>query len=93
MLSISVGILNLLPFPPLDGGQMSIALAEMLRGGRRLSLQVQSLVITMGMAFVMLLMVSALWLDFREKTHETSHQPLVPKTSPPPPAHATGKIP
>jgi membrane-associated protease RseP (regulator of RpoE activity) len=63
LLSISVGIFNLLPAPPLDGGQMAIALAEMFRGGRRLSMKVQMTLGTMGMAFVFLLVMSALTVD------------------------------
>src|SRR5207253_11215301 len=50
MLSISVGIFNLLPVPPLDGGQMAIAVAEMFRRGRRLSMGVQNLVAAAGLA-------------------------------------------
>lgn len=63
LLSISVGIFNLLPAPPLDGGQMAIAIAEMFRGGRRLSMRVQMTLGTMGMAFVFLLVISALTVD------------------------------
>jgi len=62
-LSISVGIFNLFPVPPLDGGQMLVAVAEMLRGGRRLSLRVQSAVAAIGFALVAMLIVSVLWLD------------------------------
>jgi regulator of sigma E protease len=63
MISISVGIFNLLPVHPLDGGQMVVAFAEMLRGGRRLSFQVQNIVGAMGLATVLLLVVCALTLD------------------------------
>jgi regulator of sigma E protease len=93
-LSISVGIFNLLPFPPLDGGQMAIALAEMFRGGRRLSLQIQGLISTVGLLAVVLLMFSAIYVDFKQLTKPAPKQlpPLPPAAKaagapkPPPPA-------
>ena len=65
IISISVGILNLLPIPPLDGGQMVVAFAEMLRGGRRLSMRVQGTVSTVGLGLVVLLIVTAFAADFQ----------------------------
>jgi regulator of sigma E protease len=65
MLSISVGILNLLPCPPLDGGQMVVAFAEMLRRGRRLSLKTQAIANGIGMAAVMTLIFSVLFIDVK----------------------------
>ncbi len=62
-LSIAVGIMNLLPVPPLDGGQMVVAFAEMLRGGRRLSLKVQHTISTVGFMLVLTLMLFALSQD------------------------------
>jgi regulator of sigma E protease len=67
-ISISLGIFNLLPFPPLDGGQMWIALVEMLRGGRRLSLKTQMRVINVGFAMVMLLVATVLVIDVQRWT-------------------------
>ncbi len=79
-LSISVGIFNLLPFPPLDGGQMAIAFAEMLRGGRRLSIQIQGAVGTAGLLAVMLIMVSALYVDFKQISTSRSNPNEKPLT-------------
>lgn len=62
-LSISLGIMNLLPIPPLDGGQMLVAFVEMLRRGRRLSIQVQNLVSNVGFVLVLLLVFSVLAVD------------------------------
>ena len=62
-LSISLGIMNLLPVFPLDGGQMTVAVAEMLRGGRRLSIRVQNAIGAAGLAFVALLYVSVVFID------------------------------
>ncbi len=63
LLSISVGILNLLPIPPLDGGQMAIAVAEMFRRGRRLSMKVQNWAAASGFLIVALLMIFVLSID------------------------------
>ena len=65
LLSISVGIFNLLPFPPLDGGQMWIAFVEILRGGRRLSMRTQIRVLNLGFAMVVLLIGTVLVIDVR----------------------------
>lgn len=79
MLSISIGIFNLIPFPPLDGGQMAIAFAELLRGGRRLSLRVQEVVMSAGFVLVLILAGAVLWVDFQRFTGSpdppATHQP------------------
>lgn len=84
ILSILVGIFNLLPIPPLDGGQMMMAFAELLRGGRRLSMRVQTALINAGVAAVFILFASVLVIDYQrwfgpkpEKTGVT--QPVQPK--------------
>ena len=64
-ISISLGIFNLLPFPPLDGGQMWIAFVEMLRGGRRLSMRTQMRVINLGFAMVLMLIGTVLVSDVK----------------------------
>ncbi len=63
LLSISVGIFNLLPFPPLDGGQMWIATIEMFRGGRRLSMKTQMRAMQFGFTMVLLLICTVLVID------------------------------
>jgi len=63
LLSITLGIMNLLPIAPLDGGQMLIAFIEMLRGGKRLSYRIQAAAINVGMAILAVLVFSALALD------------------------------
>lgn len=79
MLSISVGIFNLLPAPPLDGGQMAIALAEMFRGGRRLSMRVQMAVGTAGFVFVCCLILSALTVDVMRFAFNKKEPPAAAK--------------
>ncbi|MCU0317017.1 MAG: site-2 protease family protein [Fimbriimonadaceae bacterium] len=63
LISISLGIMNLLPVPPMDGGQMVIAFVEMLRGGKRLSLGLQNAVTNFGMVFILIIAVLGLTLD------------------------------
>lgn len=63
MLSISLGVMNLLPIPPLDGGQMVVAIAEMFRRGKRLSMNVQMLLNQVGIMLVIGLVMLAMFLD------------------------------
>jgi len=63
MLSISLGYLNLLPIPQFDGGQMVVALIEMIRRGKRLSLAIQTGISYVGAALILLLIVYVISLD------------------------------
>ncbi|MBS1715132.1 MAG: site-2 protease family protein [Armatimonadetes bacterium] len=63
MLSVSLGVMNLLPIVPFDGGQMMVAFAELLRGGRRLSLKLQMQLSTIGAFLVMVLVIGVVTLD------------------------------
>lgn len=67
MLSISLGIMNLLPVPPLDGGQMVVALVEMFRR-RRLSIRVQHTVSTVGFVLICALVLGLLASDINRFT-------------------------
>lgn len=78
MLSMSLGIMNLIPIPPLDGGQMAVAFVELLRKGRRLSSQVQGAVSTVGFLVVFTLIASVVVLDINRKRDELA-QPAQPK--------------
>ncbi len=61
-LSISLGVLNLLPVPILDGGHIVYYTIEAIRG-RPLSDQAQALGLRIGMALILTLMVFALYND------------------------------
>jgi regulator of sigma E protease len=62
LISISIAILNLLPIPVLDGGQITILLIESAMR-RDLSLRLKEAVSLVGLALVMLLMVSVIVFD------------------------------
>ncbi|SHN15490.1 RIP metalloprotease RseP [Roseibium suaedae] len=62
VLSISIGLINLLPIPMLDGGHLVYYLAEAVRG-RPLSEGVQDIGFRIGLGLVLLLMVFATWND------------------------------
>ncbi len=62
MISIALGVLNLLPFPALDGGRAVFIIAEMLRG-RPVPPDKEALVHFSGFAVLMLLMVFVAYHD------------------------------
>jgi regulator of sigma E protease len=62
MISINLGILNLLPIPVLDGGQAVIYALEGLRRAP-LSLRTREVVQQLGFTVLMLLMGLAFWND------------------------------
>ncbi|MBX3095846.1 MAG: site-2 protease family protein [Fimbriimonadaceae bacterium] len=63
MLSLTLGVMNLLPVPPLDGGQIVINFLELFTKGKRLSIGFQRAVTSVGFVLIMLLMLSAATLD------------------------------
>jgi len=62
LLSLNIGIFNLLPIPMLDGGHLLYYAAEAIRG-RPLSMRIQELGFRFGFALVMALMVFTLFND------------------------------
>ncbi|MGL4325323.1 MAG: RIP metalloprotease RseP [Beijerinckiaceae bacterium] len=62
VLSVSVGLLNLLPVPMLDGGHLMFYAIEALRG-KPLSARVQEFGFRVGLAMVLALMIFATWND------------------------------
>ncbi|MAR74530.1 MULTISPECIES: RIP metalloprotease RseP [unclassified Halomonas] len=61
-LSISLGVLNLLPIPVLDGGHLLYYLVEAVRG-RPVSERTQAVGLKVGLALVGTLMIMALYFD------------------------------
>ncbi|HVS01281.1 MAG TPA: RIP metalloprotease RseP [Thermoanaerobaculia bacterium] len=81
LVSISIAILNLLPIPVLDGGQILILLIE--SGIRRdLSLRLKEAVNLVGLAFIVLLMVAVIFFDLRRNL------PFAQESAAPAPAEA-----
>jgi regulator of sigma E protease len=63
MISLGIGIFNLFPIPPLDGGGMLVAFIEGCRGGRRLSPRTVRLAHYVGTAFLIALIVAIFIVD------------------------------
>lgn len=64
VLSISIGLLNLMPVPMLDGGHLLYYVIEIVRG-KPLSEKLQDFGFRIGITLVLLLMVFATWNDLR----------------------------
>ncbi len=58
IISLGLGLFNLFPFPPLDGGGMLVALIEGVRRGKRLSPRAVKLAYTIGTACLIALAVA-----------------------------------
>jgi regulator of sigma E protease len=57
ILSLNLAIINILPFPALDGGRVLLVLIEILRGGKRLKPEREGIINFIGMAILLTLMV------------------------------------
>ncbi|MBQ9765644.1 MAG: RIP metalloprotease RseP [Lachnospiraceae bacterium] len=64
MLSVSLGIMNLLPIPALDGGRLVFILIEAIRG-KPLDRNKEGIVHIIGFALLMILMVAVLFNDIQ----------------------------
>jgi len=64
VISVNLGIVNLLPIPVLDGGHLLFAAAEKLRG-KPLSERLRGGLSYAGLAFLIGLLVVAMWNDIR----------------------------
>ncbi len=57
VLSLNLAIINILPFPALDGGRILLILIELLRGGKRLKPEREGIINLVGMAILLTLMI------------------------------------
>ena len=64
MLSINLGIMNLLPIPALDGGRLLFFAVEAVRG-KPIDRQKEGMVHFLGFALLMLLMFVVTWNDIQ----------------------------
>lgn len=62
MLSINLGIVNLIPIPVLDGGKIVLNIVEALRG-KPLSQEKEGILTLIGLVFMVLLMIAVTWND------------------------------
>lgn len=62
LLSINLGLINLLPIPMLDGGHLTMYAMETMRG-KPLSEKVQEYALRVGLTFLLGIMVFATWND------------------------------
>jgi regulator of sigma E protease len=57
ILSLNLAIINILPFPALDGGRVFLILIELLRGGKRLKPELEGMINIAGMVVLITLIV------------------------------------
>ncbi|EKF51146.1 RIP metalloprotease RseP [Lactococcus garvieae] len=62
MLSINLGIVNLIPIPVLDGGKIVLNIVEALRG-KPLSQEKEGVLTLIGLVFMVVLMIAVTWND------------------------------
>jgi regulator of sigma E protease len=63
LLSVNLAIVNLLPFPALDGGRLVFALLEWVRGGKKIDPQKEGMVHLVGIMMLLGLMVVISFFD------------------------------
>jgi regulator of sigma E protease len=65
LLSVNLFVINLLPFPMLDGGRIAFVLLEKIRGGKRVTPERESLVHLIGLLVLLGLMVVVSYFDIQ----------------------------
>lgn len=61
-ISLGVALFNFIPIPPLDGAGMLLAIIELVRHGKRLSIEKERLIYMLGTAFLIMLTV-VIWYN------------------------------
>ena len=64
MLSVNLGIMNLVPIPGLDGGKLALNLFEGVRG-KPLSQEKEVMITMIGVGILLLLMIAVTWNDIQ----------------------------
>lgn len=75
LISISLGIFNLLPIPALDGGRLLFVIIEILRGGKRIAPEKEGVVHLVGM---MLLLALMFFIAFGDVSRLLDGQSILP---------------
>lgn len=76
LLSLNLAVVNLLPFPALDGGHLVFIALEIMRGGKKLDPQKEGLVHLVGLAILLGLMVIISYFDVLRLI---AGQPILPR--------------
>ncbi len=63
LISLNLAIINILPFPALDGGRIVFVMIEKMRGGKRLAARFEQYVHLAGFALLILLMIIITFRD------------------------------
>lgn len=63
LISINLAILNLLPFPALDGGRLLFLVIEKARGGKPVNRNTENFIHNIGFSLLLVLMVVVAWRD------------------------------
>lgn len=63
VISLNLGIMNLVPFPALDGGRLLLLLIEALRGGKKLDPNKEAMINIVGMGVLMAFMLFITYKD------------------------------
>ncbi len=72
LISINLAVVNILPFPFLDGGRIVFVLVEVLRRGRRVAPEKEALVHLAGLAVIMTFVVVISYFDIARIIHGQS---------------------
>ena len=75
LLSLNLAIVNLLPFPALDGGRLVFVILEWLRGGKKIDPQKEGLVHLVGIAVLISFMILITFFDVQRLLSGTSILP------------------
>lgn len=62
-LSINLGLINIVPFPALDGGRLIFVLFEMGRGGKKVSKKVENAIHSLGFILLLALIFAVTYRD------------------------------
>lgn len=74
-ISVSLGVLNLLPLPALDGGRLMFVIVEILRGGKKIAPEKEGMVHLAGMVILLGLMFFIAFGDVQRLFSGTSLLP------------------
>lgn len=65
LISLNLALINIFPFPALDGGRIVFVLLEILRGGKKMSAHIERYVHAAGFAFLIILMLLITFRDIK----------------------------